>query len=489
MSRKIAILIAVERYLNPGIDPVKYAGNDARELSKALALHGFNDVDQVLLINEQSTKTTIVSRVRMETKRLQPTDTFYLFFAGHGFSKNGDNFLTCYDTHLEDIENTSINLRELIDFIGNSSSRHVALFLDGSAGGLTKEPLLSPALSGMNSHELEETLQRAPHCVCFTSCEGDQASYPAVSLKHGIWTSHIIQALTGQALQAADSDYTITAPSLQRYLAKAIPEDVRNLFITERHCQTPRMFGSIADDFSVASIEPIVSKRRTETSLAPGAIQRLLLQTIAYKKIKLMTGYKSSSQPVPKVADSWSDKFVKKLAEIDLHEELNDLASNARALFKFKRKDLSSVIDFGCGSIVTSKFEYYIEISQDPADPSSALLKRSLSKLSAIEAGDVEKLDQLFPGSFDTVVFEFEKAPNITDIIDQLEEDDTSEWGVAYALDFSECTLKKGDLSILIAGDRMQFNLGTKRNPSHLLKEFHGIAGLLGSGALSGLLT
>jgi hypothetical protein len=47
-------------------------------------------------------------------KALTKRDYLYIFYAGHGFSKNGHNYITCYDTDPDDLEDTSIKPIALI---------------------------------------------------------------------------------------------------------------------------------------------------------------------------------------------------------------------------------------------------------------------------------------------------------------------------------------------------------------------------------------
>ncbi len=60
-----------------------------------------------------------------------------MFYAGHGFSKNGHNFITCYDTDPDDLEETSIKLKDLLDICGKSACKRIVFFLDSCESGIT----------------------------------------------------------------------------------------------------------------------------------------------------------------------------------------------------------------------------------------------------------------------------------------------------------------------------------------------------------------
>jgi uncharacterized caspase-like protein len=91
MKKRLAIVIAVETYADPRIQPVKYAEADAKGFAKALENGG--PLDKVFLLSGNATRTTINSKVRQHVKTLTREDELYIFYAGHGFSKNGRNYI------------------------------------------------------------------------------------------------------------------------------------------------------------------------------------------------------------------------------------------------------------------------------------------------------------------------------------------------------------------------------------------------------------
>ena len=113
MAKRLAILVAVENYSDTRIPAVQYAEADADGFADALEVA--KPIDKVVLLSAKATKTRINSQVRQHVKALTPEDELFLFYAGHGFSKNGHNFITCHDTDLDDLDDTSINLQELLD--------------------------------------------------------------------------------------------------------------------------------------------------------------------------------------------------------------------------------------------------------------------------------------------------------------------------------------------------------------------------------------
>jgi uncharacterized caspase-like protein len=157
MAKKLAIVVAVEKYADKRIPSVKYAESDANEFAAALELGGV--LEKVFLLSARATKTTINSQVRQHVKALTADDELYLFYAGHGFSNKGHNFITCHDTDLDDLDDTSINLKELLDACGKSACKRIALFLDSCESGITELPEIRGIYTTMSEKELKEFFQ------------------------------------------------------------------------------------------------------------------------------------------------------------------------------------------------------------------------------------------------------------------------------------------------------------------------------------------
>src|SRR5260370_41351585 len=135
--------IAVEKYQDPSIKVVDFAEADAQELAVALQLHHFGSGTQQLLLSAQATKAATESKLNAAIRRLGEDDTFFLSYAGHGFSKMGENFLTCYDTQLDDPVATSVSLQRLYANLRASVCKRIVVFLDCCESGILDMPARS----------------------------------------------------------------------------------------------------------------------------------------------------------------------------------------------------------------------------------------------------------------------------------------------------------------------------------------------------------
>jgi len=230
MGKRLAILIAVENYYDTRIPQVQFAEADATGFSAALQLGGL--IDEVFLLSAGATRTSINSKVRQHVKTLTAGDELFLFYAGHGFSKNGHNFITCYDTDRDDLENTSILLKDLLDACGNSACNRIAMFLDSCESGITDIPEIRGIYSTMSDKELAEFFKDTQYRVCFASCKTSESSYSAPSLKHGVWTHNVIRALEGTDSLALEKGRYVTAMSSSELPEKGDTTDSpRGLFL------------------------------------------------------------------------------------------------------------------------------------------------------------------------------------------------------------------------------------------------------------------
>ena len=254
---KASIYVAVENYDSKQIEDVKYADADVRELATVLEQHGFGPPDRELLIGGAATKTAIESVLRTTLRRLTKDDTLYLFYAGHGFSNVGESYLTCHDTRLSDLEQTSIPVKWILRQLQDSNCQRIAMFLDACSTVLLANEELRSSYGSLNDAELEGFFGSAEQRVCFTACEAGERSHPDSELKHRIWTYHVIQAFDGQN-QTALQGQRLTASSLQNYLSVAVPAALQKT--APSAVQTPRKYGAFAGEFPLADLEEVFAQ-------------------------------------------------------------------------------------------------------------------------------------------------------------------------------------------------------------------------------------
>src|SRR5262249_14701025 len=129
MPDRLALVIAVSTYQDPGIPSAAGAEADADAFARALAPLGFPPDGSLVLLGSQATKTAVESRLRKLAKAPPALEALYVFYAGHAFTAGKKGYLTCFDSQLDDLVETSVPLKALLDVLKGCKAPQTALFL------------------------------------------------------------------------------------------------------------------------------------------------------------------------------------------------------------------------------------------------------------------------------------------------------------------------------------------------------------------------
>jgi hypothetical protein len=171
--------------------------------------------DAYTLVDREATVSNVTAAIRDIASRMEPDDTFVMFYSGHGGQlarSDGptasdpdamDETLTLYDGDLRDDE-----LRELFDEIDRGT---VLLWLDSCfSGGFAKDIVSAPGRMGI------------------FSSEEDITSNVANKFRAGGYLSHFLDEAIAQGAADADGDRAITAIELSQYLHERYRADVKS---------------------------------------------------------------------------------------------------------------------------------------------------------------------------------------------------------------------------------------------------------------------
>jgi hypothetical protein len=467
-----SILISVENYIDGRIPPVIYAENDSIELAQALKDIFFEDHVQAIHVNERATKTLIESHLRKQLNSLSYQDVLAFYYAGHGFAKDGMNYITCYDTNLDDLANTSIPVSWLFEQFQSSECTKIVMFLDSCESGMLAADSIRGIFSDLTEKELNDFFNRAEHCVCFASCKPGQYSYPSTALKHGIWTYHLIEALRANEDGAMENGHLITSASLQNYLSINVPRTIRNK-LSGTETQTPWFYGAQSSDFLIADVAHILSRRKSEIDPNANQLKRARLLSEQLLSIRRLSGFKQGHKVPDRITDS-TGKFVINISEKELNDDFGEVFSNLKNEFKFKRRDIE--IDTSAGSIsaITPYFDYEVSISQNQEDPSTAVFLRQISNIREPDALFSEEFDNVFKKIFDTLEFTFHNSIDLSDLVDRLEEIGDSRITIRYDKDLLWCSIQIEGLSSKIVFTPKSISIveQSTKSPQHLIEAF-----------------
>jgi len=241
---RYALIIAVGKYRDPRIKPLPYAAMDAQALYRILTdrrdnTAAFDPKNVILLINENATDKKVKFAIDdIVSRALGENDILLVFYAGHGFSypQGSDTYWLTYDTVVGNdqgnrIKSTAFSNLTLAAKLADVKASTAIFFIDAcfSAGMVTRPQ----SVRGMESY-----LVSGKDYVIISSSQANQESIAAPHLKHGIFTYHIIEGLSGKA--DSNRNGGVDVEELWRYVQTEVPKTATDL----GHQQQPRRSGS-----------------------------------------------------------------------------------------------------------------------------------------------------------------------------------------------------------------------------------------------------
>lgn len=424
-NKAYALLFGVEKYMETRLDDVRYAEKDATAVCNALLDIGFEEENVELVLSGKATKTNIEYEARQLAKSAKKGDKIFFFFAGHGYTLGGQNFLLAHDTRRDDIENTSVSLGHVFDLFDQSACRQVMFFLDCCHSGMRLADGTRGVLEDLSTEEIESHFAKAEFRVVFSACDKEEKSWPSLKFQHGYWTHHLLRALRGEEPSVLDSGGRLRSSDLQDYLSIAVPRDLV-LQSTEKRRQNPKMFGDATGTFVVADLSGLLARIVAEREAQAGGLKNSTLRATEEGEVRHLAGFnKAKGHTSPKFQSDSSRSWVERLAEGDIATELEKVFENLKKSKYYKNKDIEyDEAHSGVGGIRTPDFEFSVSYAQSEDDPGQYIAVRELTRLDSPEILDEKWFNETFRGVFDEAVFELNGSINIAELINNVEDID-----------------------------------------------------------------
>lgn len=256
-EKTVAIIIGIENYApndKHQIPPVKYAENDALLFKKTLISKMNIEEENIhILLNENALKSNLQYNFQQLFYELTPEDRLIFYYVGHGFHNGITNFLSTYDMHAHHVDATAISLRDvLLDPFSRSKCKTAMIFIDACAQNIQDENSRNTILN-LDGDEIRLLTNEHNYLASFFSCQPGESSYSCDDLKQGVWTQHLVRAISGEVSEAITKKKYITDRSLSDYLSVNVAKYVKNNL---NHNQNPK---SILDSNSESLIVEIVN--------------------------------------------------------------------------------------------------------------------------------------------------------------------------------------------------------------------------------------
>lgn len=402
MSKLYAVVVGVEDYHAPQLKKVKYAAADATEFVSFLTESLKVPKDNIsLLLNQDAHKSNIEEVIEASINALDADDTFYFFYAGHGLWAGGSNRLTTWDTKLDALPATTIDVQaKILNPLGKSNCKRSILFVDACAQEMFVDENARDMVSDLRPKEFEKFIEKSIYTAAFFACSAMQKSLSTAALGHGIWTYHLLRALRGMEKKAIVKDEWVTGESLRDYLSDAIPRYLREK--TEFTAQQ-KPYALIGSDgtFHIVKIE---KSKKADADLQlnvdfSGAFFRSK-KTVPFRRLGKFS--KASGHTVPTAFSDRADAFAQRLLADQVEEEVQQVYQNARDIFDLGPDDIQKHEE----SVDADQFRYMVSTGQSEADFQEAYITRKIV-LRVPHAELPENFDNIFATVPDEFVVPF----------------------------------------------------------------------------------
>ncbi|GIW26358.1 caspase family protein [Meiothermus sp.] len=256
-----ALLIGINNYRpypeTPSLPPLSYAESDARKMAQALRDPHKGQVRKVrILLDTEASKTAIEAELRDLARRLGVSDTLIVYYSGHGMpSRTGQATLMPSDAKIND-EETWLPLdrvQELVRQAGQGRGRLI-LIVDACFSGQSLPGSRSFAIPGRKDFAKPQPPDLSGANVLLASSADTQPSWEDAELGGGVFTTYLLEAISGKA--DANGDGYVTIGEAYRYAAVQV-----EAFSQRKGTpQTPKLYGP--DDYTLALNPIAVAKSR-----------------------------------------------------------------------------------------------------------------------------------------------------------------------------------------------------------------------------------
>ena len=234
-SKRWALVIGVDKYVDPQISPLKGSDNDARMIADALIRYSGFPQDQVILLStnqpteRQPTRVNILRRLSNLSTTVPKDGLLLVSFAGHGMERGGQAFLLPADAQISDqisfLEETAISMTRVKQWIKDTGVGQVLLLLDAcrnDPGGRADAPnaLTNAYVSSFNFDVRNREVQA--FATVYATGIGQRA-YEYTEKKQGYFSWAVVEGLKGGA---ANDKGEVTLSQLVKYVQEAVPKRI-----------------------------------------------------------------------------------------------------------------------------------------------------------------------------------------------------------------------------------------------------------------------
>jgi tetratricopeptide (TPR) repeat protein len=277
-AKRWALVIGVDKYIDPQISPLKGSDNDARQIADALVRFAGFPQDQVILlstnqpIERQPTRVNILRRLSNLSTTVPKDGMLLVSFAGHGMERAGQAFLLPADAQISDqisfLEETAISMNRVKSWIKETGVSQVLLLLDAcrnDPGGRADAP--NPMSNAyVNAFNFDVRNKEVQAFATMYATGIGQRAYEYTEKKQGYFSWAVVEGLKGGA---ANDKGEVTLSQLVKYVQDTVPKRLAvDLGSTKQQKPFAVIEGYRADELVLA----VTNAASNTTSNVPGQI-------------------------------------------------------------------------------------------------------------------------------------------------------------------------------------------------------------------------
>lgn len=286
-AKRWALVIGVDRYVDPQISALKGSDNDARLIADALTRYAGFPQDQVILLStdqpaeRQPTRVNILRRLTNLSAAVPRDGLLLVSFAGHGMERTGQAFLLPSDAQISEqisfLEDTAISMARVKERIKETGVGQVLFLLDAcrnDPGGRADAPNpLTSAYANAFNFDVRNREVQAFATIYATGI--GQRAYEYTEKKQGYFSWALVEGLKGAA---ANENGEVTLAQLVRYVQENVPKRIAiDLGSTKQQKPFAVIEGYRAEDLVIAvtgsASMPAAATNPTITTVDPAAIE------------------------------------------------------------------------------------------------------------------------------------------------------------------------------------------------------------------------
>lgn len=302
-----ALIVGIGAYQDERIPKLKYTHADARAFYELLTnpkRSGFLKENVKLLLDAEATHTQIRKAVnKWLYNQVMPDSTVMIFFAGHG-GQELDKYDTVpnqqayyflpWDADPDDLASTCLAQNDFDKLTRTLKAQRLVMFLDAChSAGVVKPG--GRDLSVVASPHYERFAEGEGR-VIIAAAKPEQRSWEDETLQHGIFTYHLLEALSGKA--DTNDDGYVSIQEVVSYLQREVPRTVKLL---GKEPQDPSIFcESLTHDIMLTVDSDRVKQKAQELS----AVAQKQLEEMQARRLRLVTLRQGNELPAKEFAEA-----------------------------------------------------------------------------------------------------------------------------------------------------------------------------------------